>query len=757
MQATPSEAIASLAQGRRLFAVGSTSVWSFSTEPGETDDIPVDIPAKLTDTSGSTTDARILAVGDESVVLSLPAGFAGDDRWALTYNARFVNEGLLERLDELAGSGGCDEGLLTELTLPDGCNAQSAQELGEPTTGAVGEPDDDQALAARRAVQPGVRFTCGAPGTGKTRVLAMAVAQAVAEGHRVLVLAHHNAAVDLALERTVGELGGDHPEVLAGRVVRVGTPSNDTDATWSGVLPAQIAGLRNRAVADRVTSLTEALRRMGKIARSNAGGYALEAQMEQTRAQLRDARSRLHRLEQEVVGDATVVATTLSRAVTDDRIWSLPFDVIVVDDASTAPLPIVPALVMRGARTVSFFGDLRRPLPVARSEHEAARRWFTTDVFDFAGVRRMHEQGAVDPRLHMLSTQFRTGHRICSVVGDLAYDGLLSTAPSARDAAARSAGKGIGAGEELVIVDTSGIGASCGTDATKDSSSRINLCHAVLAASLAESLLADGFRTVGVISPYRAQVQLLTALTRNVEGATAATIHRSVDTDCEAVVLDLTDAAPMLGESGPAGEDTDLARRLFNVAVSRARHKLVVLADTAFTGDVMAPGAVPRRLLDATLGAGAAQLDASWVTERLIAADAEAAARCDTGDPLTSQPVWFADWSVALDRLSAAGADAGSIEANVAASEALARRLAGRRQAVVTKGPTAARAAHPVTHSREPTGSEPVPDARCDTPWVVIDGRAVAIGSTLGDGPVAVVGDPVFTAAFRRVATPDDR
>ncbi|MCZ7629781.1 MAG: AAA domain-containing protein [Microthrixaceae bacterium] len=463
MQARSSEAIASLAQGRPLSTVGLRSVWSFSTEPGEADHIPVDTPAKLTDSSGCTTDAEVLAVGDASVVLSLPAGFTGDDHCVLTYNARLVNERLLERLDELQRSGECDEQLLGELIRCGGLTADdpegtAASEASEPAPSVTADPADDQALAARRAVRPGVHFTWGPPGTGKTRVLSMAAASAVTEGHRVLVLAHENAAVDVALEHIADELSAHHPDVLDRGVVRVGTPCHAPDATGARFLPEQIAGRRNRALADRVTALTEAQRRLNKVARLGAGNLALEAQMQQTHAELRETRFKLDNLARQSIDDSTVVAATLSRAVIDDRIWSLPFDVVLIDDASTAPLPIVAALVLRGARTVSFFGDFRHLAPVAGSDHETARRWFASDVFELAGVTQMYEQGIADPRLHTLGTQFRMGERICSVVNELAYDGWLRTAPPARDAAIRSATMGICAGEELVIVDTSDIG-----------------------------------------------------------------------------------------------------------------------------------------------------------------------------------------------------------------------------------------------------------------------------------------------------------
>lgn len=753
MQATSSDVVARLLRGHCLSTTGSRSVWSFAVEPGDVDEIPVDNPATLTSEDGRTADSRVLAVGDESVVLSLPIEFDSDGAWTMASDARFINDQLLKRLDELLESDDCDEELLGELIYPDEVIVEESDEsdLGSPT-----DAHDDQALAALRAVQPGVRFTWGPPGTGKTRVLGMAVAQAADEGLRVLVLAHANVAVDVALERLADELGTDHPLIASGRVVRVGTPRSETLAARTELLPDRIAGRQNPDLADRITALRTDMRRLSGLARSNANDSALVDQIHTTRSELRAAQVEQRELAREVVDGAAVVATTLSRAVIDDQIWSTSFDVVVIDEASMAPLPIVLALILRGARTVSFFGDFRQLPPVAVSTDDTARQYFGKDVFDYGQVIAMYEPGAVDPRLHTLKTQFRMGEQICSVVNDLAYDGMLRTAPVARDAAIRGAEAGIGQGEELVVVDTANLGTSCTFDVSADSWSRVNLLHAALVASLAESLHADGFATVGVISPYRAQIQLLSPLVRSIDGVTAATIHKFQGSECDAIVLDLTDAAPMPGPSTLTGNDAELARRLFNVAVSRARHKLVHVADVDFVEHGMSLAAMPQRLLKAMFAAGADRADASWVAERLIAGDRSAADLCSTGAPLPPRPIWFADWPSALQTLLAGGGEAGPIEANVAGNDTLATWFATNEAAVRGYSPVLIRAPHQVARLLESTGYDLRLQTRGDTPWVIVNGSAVAIGSRSDVGPVAVVGDPLFAAAVRRVAAPEE-
>ncbi|MGB6059555.1 MAG: AAA domain-containing protein, partial [Microthrixaceae bacterium] len=590
MEAAGSTLVVALFDGRCLSSSGSRTVWSFAVEVGVADQLQPDTPAHLTHSSGRTAEARVLAVGDESVVLGLPLDFGEGEGWVLQSDARFIFERLLERLDEL-GAGDRDEELLTDLLYPDAFTVDEDEGSGDSEPPA--SPDEEQQRAARQAIEPGIRFTWGPPGTGKTRVLGMAVSQAAMEDRRVLVLAHANVAVDVALERIAEELGADHPLVAGGKVIRVGIPQAAGIAARHDLLPEHIAQSADPTGSSRVDALRKELRELSARARTGTESIPVAERIEVVRGELRSANSLLAERARLVVEDASVVATTLTRSVIDETIWSSHFDLVVIDEASMAPLPIVLALVMRGARTVSFFGDFRQLPPVAISDDEIAREFFATDVFKFAEVIQMHEQGLVDPRLSVLRTQFRMGESICAVVNDLAYDGLLRTAPTARNTAIRSAERGIAPGDELVIVDTSGIGARCDGEAAVDKWSRYNLSHAMLVASLAQSLEADGFNSVGVISPYRAQIELLTSLLRDHDSIQTATIHKFQGSECDAVVLDLTDALPMSGPSRLTGGESDMALRLFNVAVSRARHKLVVVADCSFVEKRMPLGSVP--------------------------------------------------------------------------------------------------------------------------------------------------------------------
>jgi phosphatidylserine/phosphatidylglycerophosphate/cardiolipin synthase-like enzyme len=90
---------------------------------------------------------------------------------------------------------------------------------------------------------------------------------------------------------------------------------------------------------------------------------------------------------------------------------------------------------------------------------------------------------------------------------------------------------------------------------------------------------------VGLITPYQKQAALLQGLIEAVGlegGMRAGTVHRFQGLECDVVVFDTVespDLPPTLFVRGGAGSD---AQRLINVAMTRAREKLIVVANRAY-------------------------------------------------------------------------------------------------------------------------------------------------------------------------------
>jgi superfamily I DNA and/or RNA helicase len=132
----------------------------------------------------------------------------------------------------------------------------------------------------------------------------------------------------------------------------------------------------------------------------------------------------------------------------------------------------------------------------------------------------------------------------------------------------------------------------------------VNAASAEITVDLAVDAVTGGAASVAVITPYAAQAREIRRglAARRIAGAVECrTIHRFQGRECDVVIIDLVDAAPMrpgllLSGGGPQSD----ACNLLNVSISRARGKLILVADVGYFEDHAPGGIVTTILRDAS-------------------------------------------------------------------------------------------------------------------------------------------------------------
>jgi len=394
----------------------------------------------------------------------------------------------------------------------------------------------------------------GPPGTGKTTVLVEVVRGAAARGERVLATAPSNLAVDNLVERLVAA-GLD--------CVRLGHPARVLPAVLEHTLEAKASQREAARIAAGLVEEALALRREAAKRKGRRGpGRFSEARGKErdARALLAEARALEDRAEAEVIERAQVVLATLT-GLDVPALSTRRFDLAVIDEATQAVEPAALLALLRADRAVLAGDPLQLPPTILSAEAQAAG----LGVSLFERLAALHGDAA---RV-MLAEQHRMNARIMRFPSDALYGGALRAHPAVADHALD--------GEPLLFVDTAGAGFEESTPEGSDS--RQNDGEATLAAAEVERILALGVspEDVAVISPYDAQVQRLRQLLapRLDEGLEVDTVDGFQGREKEAVVLSLV-------RSNDAGEVGFLADvRRMNVAITRARKKLVVIGDSA--------------------------------------------------------------------------------------------------------------------------------------------------------------------------------
>lgn len=293
-----------------------------------------------------------------------------------------------------------------------------------------------------------------------------------------------------------------------------------------------------------------------------------------------------------------IVATTATQAMLSSRDLH-HFDAVLIDEASMLPLPLCYMLSGLARERVVIAGDFRQLPSIASSDSHMVRQWYTRDIFECAGVVDAIDDGRVHPSIAALTTQFRSREVLCELINKRFYGGILRTV--AREEQTREWPEGLRylAEHPVVLVDTSGLSPR-GHTVRK---SKANLLHALLVRKVALSLVAAGEppESIGVISPYRPQVTLMKELLEecDIGSVSVGSVHRFQGSERETIILDLTDSPPhQVGIFLGARSLRDTGARLLNVALSRARARLFVVANLDHLNQQLARDGVARGVLE---------------------------------------------------------------------------------------------------------------------------------------------------------------
>jgi hypothetical protein len=289
------------------------------------------------------------------------------------------------------------------------------------------------------------------------------------------------------------------------------------------------------------------------------------------------------RIERDLIGEAHIVGATIAKATVTDVVIERDFDLVVIDEVSMANLAQVMAVVGRARRACLLVGDFRQLAPIAMTHSPEAKQFLERDVFQQMGIVETIDAGRTDPRLLVLNTQFRMHPHIAAAPSKLNYGGRLVTA---RSVAKRTAVPlpFLRSRRRVGVVNTASLGGWC--IKAPGTHSRINPASAATSAAVVAHLHEAGIplEEIAVVTPYAQHARIVQAVLEDqgLGAVTASTVHRVQSLQREAIVLDLPDCPPakvsqMLRTSRHVPED--MVRRLLNVAITRARQALVLVAN----------------------------------------------------------------------------------------------------------------------------------------------------------------------------------
>ncbi|HRI79128.1 MAG TPA: AAA domain-containing protein [Cyclobacteriaceae bacterium] len=430
--------------------------------------------------------------------------------------------------------------------------------------------NDSQNEALRQVMETAdVAFIHGPPGTGKTTTLAQAIQSTVKEENQVLVCAPSNAAVDLLVEK-LSELGL--------YVLRIGHPARVTEQTLSKTLDARIAEHPHYQELRSLRKKLEQTKGMAYKYKRNFGFSEREQRrmlIEESKKLKSDADTLEFYIVSDLLNKSEAICTTLvgsSHPVMRGR----KFKTVFIDEAGQALEPACWIPILRSQRVI-FAGD-HHQLPPTIKSNEAAKAGLANTLFE-KGIQKHPSYSS------MLKVQYRMHEAIMKFSSAHFYHNELIAHESVRHALLRPDQP------PVEFIDTAG----CGFNEAQDPEtlSRFNQEEGQLVIRQAEKLVESiGLEewmqeniSLGIITPYRAQVDLLHKLAES--SSTLEPLHKliainTVDAfqgqERDVIIISFVRS----NDKGEVGFLKDIRRT--NVAMTRAKKKLIMIGDSATLG-----------------------------------------------------------------------------------------------------------------------------------------------------------------------------
>ena len=420
----------------------------------------------------------------------------------------------------------------------------------------------------------------GPPGTGKTTTLVQAIkAMIERDNQKVLVVAPSNTAVDLLSEKL-------HEAGL--NVLRVGNPAKVTERLMSLTLDSKMAEHSTMKEIKRLKKQAQEFKSMAHKYKRSFG----KSERDQRKLLFDEAHKIMKEVansEQYIIDDVAAKAQVITATLVGSNhytVRNLTFDTLVIDEAGQALEPACWIPILK-AKKIVLAGDHCQLSPTVKSSPLTLRGGISESDFSSPSggwgalsTTLLEKSIALHPEaVTLLEEQYRMHEAIMGYSSKVFYQNKLKAHASVAKHSLKNDDV------PLLFVDTAGCGFEEkleGTSSTNPEEATLTLKHlANFCNQISIDYSPENFPTIAVISPYSKQVTVLQEQILQIEDLKKYARSISVNTidsfqgqERDVVYISMTRS----NEEGNIGFLSDVRR--MNVAMTRARKKLVVVGDS---------------------------------------------------------------------------------------------------------------------------------------------------------------------------------
>lgn len=487
-------------------------------------------------------------------------------------DSTFILDGLKQRLEDLKSKGINEDLPFTKFLFEETDVINKVPHKPVPFK-YYEKLDRSQKKAFLAALDNDLSLIWGPPGTGKSFTLASILYTLYHLGEdRTAVCCLSNVAVDQLLCKLLDIIKDESIE--PGNIYRAGRSMDSRILSTDYLFPKDES---TQSLRDKIKQNQERILRLKELKQEKSEeSIVLKAENKELRENLKEHTEFL-------VKSSRLVFSTISNFILSTNLYESKFDNLIVDEASMMAMPSLLTLGHNISKRLILVGDFQQLSPISMVKDEL----LTDSVFEMS---KINIRNTNHPALHQLLSQRRSNEKIVDLINRTFYQGKLI--PEAKE------------NEDIInaepfprkVIALKKV--SDGEVRYTKGGTRQNKVFAENVISLLREFEKDkeATFTIGVITPYRGQVSLLRALKRDCDFDDAfdsrikiGTIHTFQGSECDVIIFDMVDCFVLEnGNNNKIGRlyKGDSGERLLNVAISRARHKLIVVCDPEYIKNI---------------------------------------------------------------------------------------------------------------------------------------------------------------------------
>ena len=452
--------------------------------------------------------------------------------------------------------------------------------------------DESQKNCVLQSLNNDITYIWGPPGTGKSHTLARIALNLYNANETTAVCAIANVAVDGLLEKTVDlvkeyQKEGARNLLTEKKIIRIGYAQSEKVRNIPEIK------FENPVLIQLATQISTIETQINKKENSKTEYPGKQKELLELRSKKDNLKKSYDEFLKKYINESRLIFLTASKFSTLDALKNMEIDNLIIDEGSMMSIPYLLVLASKVKKRIIICGDPMQLSPIALSASANANKWLHPDLFSLIGNKK---KLSTSKAVAMLNYQRRSAAPIADLINEPFYEGKLVTLPQSY----HNCGINLPPDKGHVSFINLPRGGENQVEHSRNRS-KYNRLARQETIKLLQKIVSENdgsIETIGIIAPYRQQIidyridleKFKSEFPGNII-IKPGTIHTFQGSECDVIIFDIVDAynEPIgILYKGEGGE------RLVNVAVSRAKSKLIIVGHNrifheCIGGDTISP------------------------------------------------------------------------------------------------------------------------------------------------------------------------